>query len=79
MTHVVSERERLEKEKEAIELDKREARCNSHVFRRDMFLIPSQRERRRKELEREQRDKEAREREEELEVCRDPASNRTWF
>ena len=78
-THVLSECERLKNEKEAVEHDKLEARCDSDFFRRDKILTPSQREKRRTELECERREKEAREREEELEVCRDSTSNRIWF
>ena len=45
--------------------------CNPH-FRQDMFLILSQKERRRKELERKKKEDEAREHEANLEVHRDP-------
>ena len=55
-----------------MELEKFEVRCDLYLFRRDVVLTPSQRERKRKELEREKQEKEARERKEGFEVRRDP-------
>ena len=59
-------RERQKKENEEMEL---EAGCDLYPFRWDVYLTPSQRERKRKELECEKQEKEAKE---EFEVRRDP-------
>ena len=64
-------RERQKKEDEGIELEKPEVRCNLHPFRWYVFLIPSQREKKRNELGHEKQEEEARERKEHLEVCCD--------
>ena len=67
-----------QKEKKRIEWEKKlEVHCDPHYFRENIFLILSQKEKRRKEIGREKKEEEAREHKEKLEVRHDPNLFRT--
>lgn len=66
----------VQREKEETEARERkeelEVHCDPHYFRRNEFLILSQKEKKQKELEHKKKGKEVREHKEKLEVCHDP-------